>query len=536
MMASAVMLALVLGMLIAGAFRGTDRERARIENAARADKLAVEVAQKRTLSSWIVAGKIALGAVSLASLALGVSVAGAYGLRKALTVGPNDAGLFPLLLGRIGGAWVVHDPNRAMGAVTSMGGAVQVQQLLAPGQLTVTTQAQMVQATAARYRHAPVILPGGRGNGSAAPGPAVDQVTDLAPVVNWPDKIPLRAIVDGPTTWRNMALGMTPDASGQLSPVTGSLCDLSHVLVGGASGWGKSSFLRVLVFQLAMSVDLVDLALVDLEGSCLAPFAQSDRLLYPIADNEQAALAIFQALLSEVERRKALYSQFVGVDRLDLYNEQAQAHDAEPLRPIGLIVDEATALLADKSVSKALRPLTLRSRKYGIFSTLAGQDLRGSSIDKAISNQLSTRLCFYVPSASQSRCVLLQSGAENLDKRGRLLARLPGEQTIEMQAPFLGYNEILAAMGGQAGPRAPSPSPITDVEPLPDDWAALWGYDWPTDHAILKGIYETATPDHRRAIIRRLFDLGKSGNQIQTTLFGYTGGKAHTDVSKAMEK
>jgi S-DNA-T family DNA segregation ATPase FtsK/SpoIIIE len=276
---------------------------------------------------------------------------------------------------------------------------------------------------------------------------------------------------------------------------------LVHVAVGGSSGWGKSVFLRSLAFQLAQSVDKVDLALIDLEGATFAPFAECSRLLWPVADTEQDALASFGALTDEMDRRKALYAAFPGVDSLRTYNARA----GDPLPPVVALVDEATALLSDKSVENAIRTLVLRARKYGLWCVLGGQDWKASSLDTAIRNQLASRVQFRALSASQSRVLLQRNGAENLDVPGRALAILPGRDIIELQAPVIGYRDILTAMKN-GGPRHAMPETQEEREQA-----------------------------EQAALIRRLAEQGASINEIQRQVFGTVGGSNYYRVKAVLD-
>jgi hypothetical protein len=90
-----------------------------------------------------------LRVVLILALIGAVAVGTLYGMRWALTISPNQQGIFPLLLGRVGQAWVVHDPNRSVSAVTAMGGEPPVTHYLPPGQEQVTGQAQAIQLAAA---------------------------------------------------------------------------------------------------------------------------------------------------------------------------------------------------------------------------------------------------------------------------------------------------------------------------------------------------------------------------------------------------
>jgi hypothetical protein len=271
------------------------------------------------------------------------------------------------------------------------------------------------------------------------------------PTVNWPARVPLAGLLEGPPSIHNLVLGMTVREDGQPEIVRANMGRLVHIAVGGSSGWGKSVFLRSLGYQIAKSTDPVDLVLVDLEGATFAPFQNCGRLLWPVADTEDDALAIFQELTGELDRRKELYSQYPGVDSISIYNAQAGG----TLTPVVALVDEATALLGDKSVESALRTLALRARKYGLWLVLGGQDWKASSLDTAIRNQFSSRIQFKAMSASQSRVLLQQSGAEDLDAQGRALCILPGRAMFIMQAPFVSARDLEDL--GNGGPRYPTP-------------------------------------------------------------------------------
>jgi len=359
-----------------------------------------------------------------------------------------------------------------------------------------SARAQLVDVVAAgrgrggqRVTRRPTGLPSGNGGGQW-------QEVDA----QWPTRVPLRGILDGPPSVHRLALGVTVGDDGRAEVVRADMGKLVHVAVGGSSGWGKSVFLRALGFQLAQSSEPVDLVLVDLEGATFAPFAACSRLLYPMADNERDALAIFQDLLGEVDRRKAFFAQYPGVDSLRAYNTRA----SEPLAPVVALVDEATALFSDKTMEDAIRTLVLRARKYGLWCILGGQDWKASSLDTAIRNQLATRIQFRAMSASQSRVLLQRSGAESLDVAGRALAILPGREMVKLQAPMVSYQTILEALAG-GGPQQATPAVEVDAD-----------------------------IDARDERIRALAAEGLSKRQIALEVFGYAGGAAYTAVTEAL--
>jgi len=107
----------------------------------------------RTLQPFRIAFRVLLGAIVLLTVA-GLGWSGVRWLhRRADTVYPDQAGLYPLREGRIGGAKVFHDPNRALAGSTLYAAGpstVEVRHAVPEGQTyaqqQVTTQAQATQA------------------------------------------------------------------------------------------------------------------------------------------------------------------------------------------------------------------------------------------------------------------------------------------------------------------------------------------------------------------------------------------------------
>lgn len=399
------------------------------------EERALRVAEQQAVSQWRVWSRITGYAVFGIGVKVGGFVIGGYVVYylaailrnwldlRARQIHARD-GLFPVIELQPG---ALYDPNRDNAGAHP---------LITMGALAVQKQAA-IKADKILVRQTEK-LPTARENMPVLPEPVLD----------WPTRIPLSGLLSGPASLNNLVLGVTLDENGQRHIVNGAMSDLVHVAVGGTSGWGKSEFLKMLACQLLMAVERPDVCMIDLEGVTLNAFAQSERLLYPLADNEAAALALLLALNAEMERRKGLFNAHPGVDRLDRYNGVAQ----QPLNPIITLIDEATALLDNKDIEGHLKNLTLRARKYGLWLILAGQDWKATSLDTAIRNQLSTRVQFKALNASQSRVLIGEGDAKDIDTIGRALAVLPGKPMLQMQAPFVSHSMMMDAVRGN-GPQ-----------------------------------------------------------------------------------
>lgn len=393
-------------------------------------------------------------------------------------------GIFPLV--RLNDS-TLYDANRAMGEHP-----------------LITVAALEVQRTAALKADKIMVKMGDNKALQQANLPALPQ-----PVFSWPSRVPLRGLLDGQASLNDLVLGVTLDANGQSHVVKGTMPDLVHVAVGGSSGWGKSVFLQMLAYQLVTAIERPDLCMIDLEGVTLNAFAQSERLLYPIADSEQTALALLLALNGELERRKELFNQHPGIDRLDRYNAIASA----PLKPIITVIDEATALLDNKDIEAHLKELTLRARKYGLWLVLAGQDWKASSLDTAIRNQLSTRVQFKALNASQSRVLIGEGDAKDLDAVGRALAVLPGKPMMELQAPYVNAGMILEAVKGNGAQRALDLAAVEVGQAIEDDL--------------------TLSEPER---VKLLDAQGASRSEIERRVFGFAGGSAYRKVKDILSE
>jgi hypothetical protein len=113
----------------------------------------VDAELERTMLPFRVAFRILLGLIVLVTLG-GMGWGGIrWLLRRADTVYPDQAGLYPIREERVGGAKVFHDPNRTLAGTTVYGARaarVQVHQPLPEGQAQaqqqITAQAQVAQA------------------------------------------------------------------------------------------------------------------------------------------------------------------------------------------------------------------------------------------------------------------------------------------------------------------------------------------------------------------------------------------------------
>jgi len=235
---------------------------------------------------------------------------------------------------------------------------------------------------------------------------------------------------------RNPSLDALTLGVSERGTLTASLHDLMHVLAVGASGFGKSAFLRALIWQLAQVKEPVSVVGIDCFGSELNVIHNWSKLRYPVANEIPEAIATLQAVTGEIGRRKALYAALPTAYDLPSYNRLA----SEPLEPIVMFCDEGTAMLNEKSIADPLRRVVQTARQFGVYALLAGQNVNHRVMPTQTRDNFSTRLCFHTSKAS--RHVVLGETPDDVTIKGRAWVQRPGDTLTQIQCPYVTREEV----------------------------------------------------------------------------------------------
>jgi len=236
----------------------------------------------------------------------------------------------------------------------------------------------------------------------------------------------------GAGSYHRLLLGETVDEKGGYVPVFGDLTDMVHVLISGATKWGKSTLQEALAKELVLSRDC-DLAFVDLGCNTFGAFVPY--ALYPIAETPDLVVALFRALCQEMESRRQKMSQYPLAKTLEQYNKAS----GDNLRPIVCFVDEASVLFDKSSDAQELATdLTRMGRKYALGCSLGGTDFRAETLPTSARGNCGARFAFHFEEVGLSRSIIRSAEAVNLRNPGRALARLPGVAGLtELQCPIV---------------------------------------------------------------------------------------------------
>ncbi|MEY4547136.1 MAG: hypothetical protein RL685_3331, partial [Pseudomonadota bacterium] len=237
-------------------------------------------------------------------------------------------------------------------------------------------------------------------------------------------------------------VGQCPDGE----VLCGDLSDPStpHLLVAGQSGSGKSVLLRAIVASLvqyhppsAIRFTLVDPQRVTFSGASFLS-AVAAHLDGPVRSEVEDVLPALEQLIWAMEERYRIFER-AQVSDLGEFNDQVSL--PERLERRVLVIDEFQELITDRASTlpffDSVRRLGAKARAVGIHLVLATQRPDRNVVPPVIRANLGGKVALRVASATHSRIMLEEGGAERLLGEGDLLANL-GRGVARAQAPLLG--------------------------------------------------------------------------------------------------
>ncbi len=428
--------------------------------------------------------RVATTIVTEGTAAFGLAAAVIIGLiwmeRRSRQIYPQG-GLYPLI--RLRQGEIIYDPNRGpASSPAALIGALEVQRVQA---LATAAEGLTVEAGGRSVQILPAAESPATLTGPAGVLPAMIQLTDLfqgrQPDLN------------------NLVVGVGLDG-GQQQLVTASIHDLMHTMAIGASGWGKSTWVRQLIWQIAQAPQGLDVIAIDVSGSEFNLLRDWDRLRFPVARSAEEAESLLGEVRNEIARRRAMWETVPLACDLPGYNKIT----GNELSPWLVVADEATNLLNQGGIGRPLREVAQTARQYGIYLLLAGQSARSDVVDTQTRDQFSTRVCFRIPPSS-SRVVLDDRSAAEIQVKGRAVVQLVGKPRMEVQAPYC-TREELAEVLQHGGPSHPAPAPV--IAPIGDRERRVWEMHdaGASDTAIAREVFGYGNPhyiDRVRAILQQ---------------------------------
>ena len=285
-----------------------------------------------------------------------------------------------------------------------------------------------------------------------------------------------------------IALGISTENK----PIISDLRQMPHLLIGGATGMGKSVLLNSIIVSLLFRKSpeevkfmLIDPKMVDfghyskIKEQYLVKIEGIDE---DIISSPEHVITALNSLCSEMDRRYELLKKtFCRSDQE--YNQKLEekklstTHGYKPLSYIIVVIDEFADLIIahGKAIEIPIARLAQKGHAVGIHLIITTQKTSSDVITGILKANFPVRIAFKVQTFADSRTILDMTGAQLLLDRGDMLVSNNGISS-RVQGAFIDEPEIervcdwIAHNNSDYKPSVLSVPSIPEVDTPTNDW------------------------------------------------------------------
>ncbi len=212
-------------------------------------------------------------------------------------------------------------------------------------------------------------------------------------------------------------------------PVVLDISKMPHLLVGGATGTGKSVFLNTLLISLIYKYTPEELRiiLVDPKVVEFSLFRGIPNLMFNeiFIDNARVC-SMLEWAVQEMEERYLKLNEVLAKN-IEEYNAYMEKKKGKKLPKILIIIDEFADLMNSSSERKLMENkisrLAAKARAAGIHLIMATQRPSADIMEGSIKTNFTSRIAFKMSSPTDAMVIMGEAGADKLLGRGDVLFR-----------------------------------------------------------------------------------------------------------------
>lgn len=215
------------------------------------------------------------------------------------------------------------------------------------------------------------------------------------------------------------------------------LVKMPHLLIGGATGSGKSIMLQSIINSLLINEkQSINFALIDPKRVEFSYYNELSQLYGPIGIDVSSSIILLKKLIEEMENRFSKLEKS-GVRDINTYKGK--------MPYIVVIIDELADLMlsSKKETQECICRLAQKSRACGIHLVVATQRPSVDVITGLIKANFPARLSCKVSSAIDSRILLNKNGAEKLLGKGDAIINCNSHNFTRFKGSYIFEKEII---------------------------------------------------------------------------------------------
>lgn len=223
------------------------------------------------------------------------------------------------------------------------------------------------------------------------------------------------------------------------NPMVLDLTRIPHLLIGGFLG--KTQLMHAIILSLItrFASDKCKLVLMDFKDSAFEVFSDLPHLARPIVKNCAAGIDVLRWALDEIDSRFYQLCKH-NARNIQKYNETADV----PMPYLVVIIDEFCDVMeyAPRRFENYITHIVAKARAVGVHIVMATGNMQRNTITQKIHCYFPTRLSFQTDSATESKVILGESGAQILMDYSDALFSDAGCAPIRIHTAYISDNEL----------------------------------------------------------------------------------------------